>query len=54
LSDFIHIANLYLKEKRITPASSKVSFYVSEENLISEVQNQLLDFDFEGNILEIL
>ena len=53
LSAFIHVADLYLKEKRITPASSKVSFYVSEKNLISEVQNQLLDFDFEGNILEI-
>lgn len=53
LADFIHVADLNLKGKRITPASSKVSFYVSDKNLISEVQNQLLDFDFEQNILEI-
>lgn len=53
LSKFTHVADLYLNEKRITTASNKVSFYVSNENLISDLKNELLNFNFERNTLEI-
>lgn len=53
LSKFIHVADLHLIEKRITPASSKVSFYVSDEKLISVLKDELLNFDFEENLLDI-